>query len=205
MTFEEAGARFAQLQVQYRQGILPEPQFEQMTAGLRVLDPQQHWWQIEPHSGQWMMWTGAQWINPNAQAQMPVPPPSAARPAAVSPPAVGKAPKMAIWEGLASVAPGFVVEMVQHWPTYQKDTQQLIGFVVPSLLPSVLVPMASRLGRVLSILIVLGCLVWLSWPVISQAGAIVGNPAGVQKQAGRGLVGISLLYLIPRLWRAAKK
>jgi len=37
--------------------------------------------------------------------------------------------------------------------------------------------------------------------VLSQLHALAGNAQAVQAQAGRGLVGISLIYLIPRIWR----
>jgi len=111
---------------------------------------------------------------------------------------------MAVWEGLASVAPGFVIQMLQGWPSYQKDPRLLASFAVPTLLPALLVPLARYIGRFVSILLVLGCLAWLSWPLLSHASELMGNPQGVQKQAGRGLVGVSLLYLIPRIWRAGK-
>ncbi|MBI4890297.1 MAG: hypothetical protein HY821_06705 [Acidobacteria bacterium] len=259
MTFEEAGARYGQLRAQWQTGMLPAEQFQQMVSQLGVQDAQGQWWQMEPSSGQWMMWNGAQWVQA-AQAQPAAPPPPPAQPAA---PAYGQAyaaqyqtpyqtpyqapyqappqagyqathaayqpgavpgqygaqpprPAMgqqmvtvpgkkagpAIWEGIASVLPGFVIEMLQRWQVYQKDPAALAGFAVPSLLPGVLLPLVPTVGRAVSIVIVLGCLGWLSWPLISQGSEILGNAKAVQSHAGRGLVGVSLLYLIPRIWKA---
>ena len=91
--------------------------------------------------------------------------------------------------------------MLQRWPVYQKDLELLAGFAVPSLLPSLLLPLVPRIGRWAAIFVVLGCLAWLSWPLVAQWSSIVGNPQAVLGSAGRGLVGVSLLYLIPRIWR----
>lgn len=201
MTFEEAGARFAQLQAQWRAGQLHPAQYQQMAAQLSVQDPQGRWWQIEPNSGQWLMWNGAQWVPPQPQA-----PPHAPAPAptqqSLTVPAKKTAP--AIWEGLVSVLPGFVIELLQRWTVYQKDPASLVSFAVPSLLPAVLLPLVPAIGRFAAILVVLGCLGWLSWPLIDQAGEILGNAKAVQSHAGRGLVGLSLLYLIPRIWQAGR-
>lgn len=201
MTFEEAGQRFAHIQTQYRAGALPPAHYHQLVAELRVRDPQGRWWQIDPNSSQWLMWNGSQWA-PAAPAQPHGHPHPLAQPHAQSVTVQPKPAAPAIWEGLASVLPGFVIEMLQRWPVYQKDPALLAGFAVPSMLPAVLLPLTPAIGRAVSILIVLGCLAWLSWPVISQWSEIVGNAKGVQAHAGRGLVGVSLLYLIPRIWRA---
>jgi hypothetical protein len=116
----------------------------------------------------------------------------------------GKKHGMAIWEGLAPVVPGLAVGLLQQWPLYKKDPAALAGFAIPSLLPAILVPLVPVIGRYVAILLVLGCLVWLSWPVIQQAADLVGNAKSLQGHAGRGLVGVSLLYMIPRIWRAGK-
>ncbi len=235
MTFEEAGARYMQLRGQWQAGLLAPEQFQEMVAQLGVQDALGQWWQMEPGSGQWMMWNGAQWVNAAQPRQAPAPPPPPApapsygqayapqcpqpygqqypqapdRQPMVQQPmgqqmvsVPGKKPGPAIWEGIASVLPGFVIEMLQRWPVYQKDPAALAGFAVPSLLPGVLLPLVPAIGRAAAIVIVLGCLAWLSWPLISQASEILGNAKAVQSHAGRGLVGVSLLYLIPRIWRA---
>jgi hypothetical protein len=203
MTFEEAGARFGQLQAQWRTGMLQPAQYQQMVAQLGVQDSSGRWWQLEPNSGQWMMWNGTQWVLAQQAAAMPQYVPQAAQQQrTMTVPSKQAGP--AIWEGLASVLPGFVIEMLQRWPVYQKDPAALASFAVPSLLPGVLLPLVPTIGRVAAILLVLGCLGWLSWPLISQAGEILGNAKAVQSHAGRGLVGVSMLYLIPRIWKAGR-
>lgn len=191
MTFEEAGQRFTQLQSQWRAGALPLDQYHQRIAELRLQDPSGRWWQIDPNSSQWLTWNGTQWAPANHN-----------QPGSQSVAIQHKPAAPAIWEGLASVLPGFVIEMLQRWPVYQKDPSLLANFAVPSLLPAVLLPLTPRIGRIAGILIVLGCLAWISWPLISQWTEVVGNAKAVQTHAGRGLVGVSLLYLIPRIWRA---
>lgn len=214
MTFEEAGVRFAQLQAQYRSGMIQPAQFQQMLAQLGVQDQAGHWWQIEPNSGQWMMWDGAQWTWPQQAQVAAYPAQSALAAYAVQPAQHAPQPTPqatltvqkkkaapAIWEGLAPVVPGLVIGLAQGWPMYSKNTAMLAGFAIPSLLPAILVPLVPHIGRVVAILLVIGCLVWLSWPVIMQLSSIVGNAQAVQAQAGRGLVGLSLFYLIPRIWK----
>jgi hypothetical protein len=228
MTFEEAGARFAQLQAQYRSGMIQPAQFQQMVAQLAVQDPAGRYWQLEANSGQWMVWNGTQWSWPQ-QAAAPVQQPAVAYPAqapqypqqsmqypgqqpmpaqyAVQPApqatltVQGKKAGPPIWEGLAPVVPGFVIGLAQNWPAYSKSPADMAGFAIPSLLPAILVPLVPYIGRVVAIIIVLGCLVWLSWPVVSNLSAILGNAKAVQSHAGRGLVGVSLIYLLPRIWK----
>jgi len=84
---------------------------------------------------------------------------------------------------------------------YSKNTAMLAGFAIPSLLPAVLVPLVPYVGRTVAIIVIIGCLGWLSWPVLMQLQTLVGNTQGAQTHLGRGLVGVSLLYLIPRVWR----
>lgn len=203
MTFEEAGARFVQLQAQWRAGALQPAQYQQMVAQLRVQDASGRWWQLDGATGQWLLWDGAQWVLPQ-QAATPqhVAPavPQAAPQRVVTVPA--KKVGSGIWDGLVPVLPGFVIEMLQRWPVYQQDPALLANFAVPSLLPAIVVPLVPVIGRAAAILIVLGCLGWLSWPLISQAGVMLGNASALQTHAGRGLVGVSLVYLIPRIWKA---
>jgi len=237
MTFEEAGARFAQLRAQYQAGALPPAQFQQALAQLQVQDPAGHWWQIDPNSAQWMMWNGAQWALPQAAAAAPAPyaqpAPQAYAPAqwggppglpfsSSSQPQGRPAPQaypqpqqqaitvpakkhgLAVWDGLTPVIPGLAIGLLQQWPAYKKDPMLLAGFAIPSLLPAILVPLVPVIGRFVAILLVLGCLAWLSWPVIQQGAGLMGDAKAIQGHAGRGLVGVSLLYLIPRIWKAGK-
>ena len=231
MTFEEAGQQFANLQAQVLAGQLQAAQFHQMAAQLRVQDPSGNWWQIDPNSAQWMMWNGSQWTWPQQQARPAAPQPAYPQPAYAQPaypqpaypvqrpPIAPSAPlppqaapqgtltvqkkkaAPAIWEGLAPVIPGLAIGLVQGWPMYSKDTSMLVGFAIPSLLPAVLVPLVPYVGRTVAIIVVVGCLGWLSWPILINLSAMLGNAQAVQSQAGRGLVGVSLIYLIPRIWR----
>jgi hypothetical protein len=221
MTFEEAGQQFANLQAQVHTGQLQAVQFQQMAAQLRVQDPSGNWWQIDPNSAQWMMWNGTQWTWPQPQARPAAPQPAYPQPAyAAQRPAIAQpaplppqtAPQSrltvqkkkaapAIWEGLAPVLPGLAIGLMQGWPMYSKNTAMLVGFVVPSLLPAVLVPLVPYVGRTVAIIVVVGCLGWLSWPILIHLSSMLGNSQAVQAQAGRGLVGVSLIYLIPRIWQ----
>jgi len=226
MTFEEAGQQFANLQAQVHAGQLQAVQFQQMAEQLRVQDPSGNWWQIDPNSSQWMMWNGSQWTWPQQQVRPAAPQPGYPQPAYPQPaypaqrPAIAQpaawppqaAPQStltvqkkkaapAIWEGLAPVIPGLAIGLVQGWPMYSKNTSMLAGFVIPSLLPAVLVPLVPYVGRTVAIIVVVGCLGWLSWPILVHLSSMLGNSQAVQAQAGRGLVGVSLIYLIPRIWQ----
>jgi len=237
MTFEEAGARFVQLQSQWRAGMLTPAQYQQIAAQLSVQDSTGRWWQLDPNSGQWMAWNGAQWVIPQQAAAPQYVPQTAVpqyvqqaapqyAPQAVAPPHAPQiaplpyAPQAAtqqrtlrvparkigptLIDGLAPVLPGIAIEMFQRWSIYRQDPLLLANFAVPSLLPTVVMPLVPTIGRVAATLIVLGCLGWLSWPLISHASEITGSAAAVQSHAGRGLVGVSMIYIIPRIWKAGR-
>ena len=201
MDFQQAANRYHQLRGQLSGGLISPQQFSAEIVQLRGQDPAGRWWQIDPNTGQWLMWNGVQWVPAAQQAQtVAAPAPKAPSSVSVKPKPKHSAP--AVWEGLVSVLPGFVIEMLQRWPVYQRDPELLAGFALPSLLPALLLPLVPKIGRWIAIMIVLGCLAWLSWPLISQWSEILGNAKSVQNHAGRGLVGVSLLYLIPRIWRS---
>jgi hypothetical protein len=233
MTFEEASARFAQLEAMYRAGQMAHPQFVAAAGEIRVQDAAGAWWQIDPQTRAWLKWNGAAWVNPaQAQAQMQMPPaaPQAyqqpypqqyapqypqARPqgqayAQPGAPVVVQSQQAAqssmkgAWDGLASVIPGLVVDGIQRWPVYRQNPQMAVGVAAPALISGLLLPMVPKIGRVIPMLVVLGCLGWLSWPVISGWAEISKETKGVQNQMGRGLVGMSRVYLIPRIWRMKK-
>lgn len=221
MTFEEASARFAQLEAMYRAGQMAHPQFVASAGELRVQDASGAWWQIDPQTRAWLQWNGAAWVNPaQAQAQFPAPQaypqqqpqqyaqarpqgyvqpgaPVVVRPQQASPAAAtGGA-----WDGIVSVMPGLVVDAIQRWPMYKQNPQMAVGVAAPALISGLLVPLVPKIGRAIPMLVVLGCLGWLCWPVISGWAEISKESKGVQSQMGRGLVGMSLVYLIPRIWR----
>lgn len=197
MDFQQAANRYHQLREQLSGGLISPHQFSAEIVQLRGQDSAGRWWQIDPNTGLWLMWNGVQWVPAAQQAQTLAAPVPKVSSVSVKP----KPTAPAVWEGLVSVLPGFVIEMLQRWPVYQRDPMLLAGFAVPSLLPALLLPLVPLIGRWTAIIVVLGCLVWLSWPLISQWAEILGNAKSVQNHAGRGLVGVSLLYLIPRIWR----
>jgi hypothetical protein len=173
-----------------------------MVAQLRVQDAGGFWWQLEPNSGRWMVWNGAQWVfGPQSPAPQSVA--QAAPPRQTMAVPVRKAGPN-ILEGLAPVVPGIAIELLQRWPAYRGDPIALASFAIPSLLPGLLLPLVPTIGRTSAILLVLGCLAWLSWPLVSQAREMLGTANAAQSHVGRGLVGVSMLYLIPRIWRAGK-
>lgn len=228
MTFEEASARFAQLEAMYRAGQMGHPQFLASAGEIRVQDAAGAWWQIDPQTRAWLTWNGAAWVNPALPQPPPQPPPQMRAPApqayqqpypqqqpqarpqqygqpgapvAVQPQKAAASSMAGTWDGLASVIPGLVVDWIQRWPIYKQNPQMAVGVAAPALISGLLVPMVPKIGRAIPMLVVLGCLGWLCWPVISGWAEISKETKGVQNQMGRGLVGMSLVYLIPRIWR----
>jgi len=218
MTFEEALARFAQLEAMYRAGQMAHPQFMAAAGALRVQDAAGDWWQIDPQTRAWLKWNGAAWVIP-AQAQFPAPQAypqqqpqryphanpqqyvPAGAPVVVQTQQSSPAAAPGAWDGIVSVMPGLVVDAIQRWPVYRQNPQMAVGVAAPALISGLLIPLVPKIGRAIPMLVVLGCLGWLCWPVISGWAEISQESKGVQSQMGRGLVGMSLLYLIPRIWR----
>lgn len=188
MTFEEAGARFAQAEAQWRAGQMTQEQFQSLLGQLQVQDAAGSWWQIDPSTRQWMKWNGSAWVAASTAS------PPADRPAT-------SGGTKGNWEGLVSVMPGMVLDAIQRFPVYRENPSMAVGVVAPALLSAVLVPLVPKIGKLLPTVILLGCLVWLAWPVIAQWAEISQEAKGVQSQMGRGLVGMSLVYLLPRIWR----
>ena len=109
-------------------------------------------------------------------------------------------------DGVLSILPGIGIQLFQRWGFYKTNPMAAVQFLAPALLSAVAMALAPRSGRVLPILMVLACLAWLSWPVISQWAGVSADPAaGLRDNAGRGLAGMSMLYMIPRLWQAGKR
>ena len=197
MTFDEANAQYAILQAAWRAGRLSPQDYQTRAAQLRVMDPAGRWWQIDPASGQWMYWTGSAW-------SLPAPAPAASAPPPAAVPAPRAAPSFrgpGIGEGLMSMAPAVVVEFMQRGAIYKSNPSAVVHFAAPVLLPPVAMALAPRLGRAFAAAIILGCLGWLAWPLIA------GPPAAseMMQHAGRGLAGVSMLYMIPRIWSAAAR
>lgn len=220
MTLQEAAAQFAQLEAQYHAGHLPHAQFLAAAAALRAQDSSGAWWQIDPASRAWLQWNGTAWINPaqpQPQSYAPPPysyhqpqpqsyPPQPPRTPYAAPPQPQAAPgggsMKGAWEGLISVIPGLAVDGIQRWSVYKENPSMAVGVAAPALLSAILVPLVPKIGKLIPTIVVLACLAWLCWPVIEQWAEISKEAKGVQNQMGRGLVGMSLVYLIPRIWRS---
>lgn len=194
MTFEQAATQYAQAEAQYRAGQISAAQLQAAAAQCRVTDARGQTWQIDPATRQWLMWNGQAWTAPATAAAMPG--------HAVAAPARGRPSMSALGAGLAGVVPGILVDVLQRWSLYRQDPTAAVGVAAPGLLSALLLPLVPTIGRFLALLILLGCLAWLCWPVIAQLNETAEPAAkGLQQQVGRGIVGLSLLSLVPRILR----
>lgn len=106
MTFEEAEARFRQLQARVQRGeAISRADYEDQVSQLAVQDPNGVLWEINPRTGKWMYFDGAEWVSgappghdsslviPASSAPVaPAPPPAfASQPPASKPPATPEA------------------------------------------------------------------------------------------------------------------
>jgi hypothetical protein len=189
-------------------------------AQLRVTDAAGVCWQPDPATGQWLFWNGSAWAPPAPQPPAYAPPPQAYAPRpqayAVQPayaPGHAPVPQSAARPGglgfgsaLISMVPGLAIDFVQRWPFYKANPVAAAQFVAPTIVSSLALAIAPKAGRAVALLLVLGCLGWLAWPLIAGWAGIAGDPgAAVKTNAGRGLVGMSMIYLIPRVWQAGKR
>ena len=85
-------------------------------------------------------------------------------------------------DGLISVLPGIGIQLFQRWGFYKTNPMAAAGFLAPTLLSAVAMALAPRIGRALAIVMVLGCLGWLAWPLIDPDAKLKDN------------AGISMLY-----------
>ena len=117
MTFEEAESRFRQLQARVQRGeSISRAEYEEEVGKLAVQDRNGTLWEINPRTGKWMYFDGAEWVSgappghetstvipvpkeiqaakeaPPAAAAPPAAPPAAAQPGAPSPVARARAP-----------------------------------------------------------------------------------------------------------------
>lgn len=105
MTFEEAEARFRQLQARVQRGeSISRADYEDQVSQLAVQDSNGVLWEINPRTGKWMYFDGAEWVSgapPGHDTSMvipaigasplpvaPAPPPYAPKPMASKPPAM---------------------------------------------------------------------------------------------------------------------
>jgi hypothetical protein len=64
MTFEEAEARFRQLQARVQRGeAISRADYEDQVSQLAVQDPNGVLWEINPRTGKWMYFDGAEWVS----------------------------------------------------------------------------------------------------------------------------------------------
>lgn len=64
MTFEEAEARFRQLQARVQRGEpVSRAEYEEQVSQLGVQDTAGVLWEINPHNGKWMRFDGAEWVS----------------------------------------------------------------------------------------------------------------------------------------------
>ncbi len=103
MNFDEAEARFRELQARVQRGEpISRAEYEDQVAQLAVQDDRGVLWEINPRTGKWMYFDGAEWIggNPPGRAQSDVTPmPRAPAPPAMPPtrppstPPMGQSPR----------------------------------------------------------------------------------------------------------------
>ncbi len=85
MKFEQLQSRYRELVAQREAGQIDAGTFDTEVASLRTQDSAQHWWQIDPATGQWLTWDGSQWqagspSQDNVAGQVPPPLPGRSMP-----------------------------------------------------------------------------------------------------------------------------
>jgi hypothetical protein len=115
MTFEQAAQAYAAWRQQYDAGAISAEQFQHAIAQIRVTGDDGAPWQMDPATGAWLRWDGAQWITPGPAA--PVTPPPASTPGA---PALPEKQPWAqrIWD-IVSIAGSAALAGVWYWYTSQ--------------------------------------------------------------------------------------
>jgi hypothetical protein len=196
MTFEQAAARFAQAESEWRAGRMGAEQMQAAAVACRVTDAQGRVWQIDPGTRQWLMWNGQAWT---AAPQTPqAPPPQTPQ----SPQHAAAGAGMGLGAGVTAVLPGIAIDVWQRWSLYKTNPQAALSVAAPGLLSALLPPLVPKIGRWPVLLILFACLAWLAWPVVAQMSAGSAEAGAMQREMGRGVVGLSLLSLISRVWRA---
>lgn len=110
MNFEEAEAKFRDLQARVQRGeAVSRAEYEDQVSQLAVQDRNGVLWEINPRTGKWMYFDGAEWVSGtppghDASAVIPipgrvVPPPGAAQPAA------GMAPSISAFSASPAMPP----------------------------------------------------------------------------------------------------
>jgi hypothetical protein len=217
MTFDEAGLQYGQLRQAWQAGQITAEHFQGAVAQLRVIGPDGQWWALDAASGQWLVWNGSAWRPFQAPAPPAYPPPLAAPPAAqrvvvapTAPVPSGPSAVAGIGTALMTVIPGLAIDFMQRGAYYRANPTAAVPMVAPPLVSALAMALAPLVGRIVAVGMVLGCLAWLAWPAIAGTAGVPpstpGAPGGpLADHAGRGLVGMSMLYMIPRIWQAGKR
>jgi hypothetical protein len=96
MTFEEAEAKFRQLQARVQRGeSISRAEYEEEVGKLAVQDRNGTLWEINPRTGKWMYFDGAEWVSgapPGHDTSTVIPVPKEVAAAKESPPPVAPAP-----------------------------------------------------------------------------------------------------------------
>jgi hypothetical protein len=214
MTFEEAGQRYIQLKAAVASGSLTVEAYNSAITELRVQDASGQWWQVDPGDGAWLSWNGQAWVRPAPTPPPPPPPQSApapvgaaagARSVSVPRPAPSARPSARIGDSLMSLLPGVGIQFFQQRAAYMANPAAAARFLLPCLLSVVSVALAPRLGRWVAVLVIVPSLAYLLWPMIAGFDSQAGASGLIQSQAGRGLAGMSLFYMLMNLVRRRRR
>lgn len=67
---EQLKQRYLQLRLDRNGGRIDEQTFINEVSQLRFQDNSDNWWQIEPQSGQWLIWDGSNWAQPTSEQKL---------------------------------------------------------------------------------------------------------------------------------------
>ncbi len=62
-SFDDLTRQYRKLKAQQQANRISFETFVQSVHRLRLKDASDHWWQIDPQTGQWMTWDGSAWVN----------------------------------------------------------------------------------------------------------------------------------------------
>lgn len=67
---EQLKQRYLQLRLDRNGGRIDEQTFISEVSQLRFQDKTDNWWQIDPQSGQWLIWDGSNWAQPTSEQKL---------------------------------------------------------------------------------------------------------------------------------------
>ena len=148
-------------------------------------------WQLDLPNGRWLYWDGRAWQQSSA-----APPPAAVE----APRAQGPSFFSALGQGLMTMAPGLAVEFFQRGAMYKTNPALAMRFALPALLSPLALALAPVVGRWVAVLLVLAGAAVLVWPYATKQMQVSGT-----MDAGGGIVLLSLISLLPRVWQAGSR